>query len=430
MSLVDFLSRLHQNDGSNNHVTSAQRIREAIIIILQKQRLFGEVLLQLPRENDLQLPVMMRLRWEDDRLVLVINPEKLANVRNDELQSLLEHEALHLIWMHPLHYASYPHQDLVQIATDVAVNQYLTEPPQGTVTLSQLEKALRQKLMPKLDSQDYLNILEQLPAEQQEKLHQPGLKLNGGKQEENATTDEVKIADTHNGWQESKTSQQISNQVVRLANIKQILNRSWRQTPQRDRGLLPGNVRSQLQKVQKTKIVDWRQVFRHQFGLIARGQVNSHARFNRRQPLRMDLPGKVTRLDPAIDIFVDNSGSVTDQEIVQTLTTLEKMLKKTKLTANVYSFDARVTTKQKLHDGKKLDFRRTGGGGTSFQCIFDYLHQHHLTKRNRIIIIITDGWGEERINDYHYQNVYWLMMTKANQLSVKEPPGRVLEMRG
>ena len=428
MSLGDFLARLHQNDGSNNHVTSAQRIREAIIIILQKQRLFGEVLLQLPRENDLQLPVMMRLRWEDDRLVLVINPEKLANVRNDELQSLLEHEALHLIWMHPLRYASYPHQDLVQIATDVAVNQYLTEPPQGTVTLSQLEKALRQKLMPKLDSQDYLNILEQLPAEQQEKLHQPGLKLNGGKQKENTTADKVKTADTHNGWQESKTSQQISNQIVRLANIKRILNNSWRQTPQRDRGLLPGNVRSQLQKVQKTKIVDWRQVFRHQFGLIARGQVNSHARFNRRQPLRMDLPGKVTRLDPAVDIFVDNSGSVTDQEIVQTLTTLEKMLKKTKLTANVYSFDARVTTKQKLHDGKKLDFRRTGGGGTSFQCIFDYLHQHHLTKRNRIIII-TDGWGEERINDYHYQNVYWLMMTKANQLSVKEPPGRVLEMR-
>ena len=429
MSLGDFLARLHQNDGSNNHVTSAQRIREAIIIILQKQRLFGEVLLQLPRENDLQLPVMMRLRWEDDRLVLVINPEKLANVRNDELQSLLEHEALHLIWMHPLRYASYPHQDLVQIATDVAVNQYLTEPPQGTVTLSQLEKVLRQKLMPKLDSQDYLNILEQLPAEQQEKLHQTGLKLSGSKQKENATADEVKTPDTHNGWQESKTSQQVSNQIVRLANIKRILNNSWRQTPQRDRGLLPGNVRSQLQKVQKTKIVDWRQVFRHQFGLIARGQVNSHARFNRRQPLRMDLPGKVTRLDPAVDIFVDNSGSVTDQEIVQTLTTLEKMLKKTKLTANVYSFDARVTTKQKLHDGKKLDFRRTGGGGTSFQCIFDYLHQHHLTKRNRIIII-TDGWGEERINDYHYQNVYWLMMTKANQLSVKEPPGRVLEMRG
>ena len=382
MSLGDFLARLHQNDGSNNHVTSAQRIREAIIIILQKQRLFGEVLLQLPRENDLQLPAMMGLRWEDNRLVLVINPEKLANVRNDELQSLLEHEALHLIWMHPLRYASYPHQDLVQIATDVAVNQYLTEPPQGTVTLSQLEKVLRQKLMPKLDSQDYLNILEQLPAEQQEKLHQTGLKLSGSKQKENATADEVKTPDTHNGWQESKTSQQVSNQIVRLANIKRILNNSWRQTPQRDRGLLPGNVRSQLQKVQKTKIVDWRQVFRHQFGLIARGQVNSHARFNRRQPLRMDLPGKVTRLDPAVDIFVDNSGSVTDQEIVQTLTILEKMLKKTKLTANVYSFDARVTTKQKLHDGKKLDFRRTGGGGTSFQCIFDYLHQHHLTNKH------------------------------------------------
>ena len=84
MSLGDFLARLHQNDGSDNHVTSSQRIREAIISILQKQRHFGEVLLQLPRENDLQLPAMMGLRWEDNRLVLVINPEKLAHVRNDE----------------------------------------------------------------------------------------------------------------------------------------------------------------------------------------------------------------------------------------------------------------------------------------------------------------------------------------------------------
>ncbi len=89
MSLGDILARLRQKGGGNSHVTSAQRIREAIISILQKQRLFGEVLLQLPRENDLQLPAMMGLRWEDNRLVLVINPEKLANVRNDELQSFL-----------------------------------------------------------------------------------------------------------------------------------------------------------------------------------------------------------------------------------------------------------------------------------------------------------------------------------------------------
>ena len=53
MSLGDILARLRQKGGGNSHVTSAQRIREAIISILQKQRLFGEVLLQLPRENDL-----------------------------------------------------------------------------------------------------------------------------------------------------------------------------------------------------------------------------------------------------------------------------------------------------------------------------------------------------------------------------------------
>ena len=45
------------------------------------------------------------------------------------------------------------------------------------------------------------------------------------------------------------------------------------------------------------------------------------------------------------------------------------MLKKTKLTANVYSFDAQVTAKQN-YMMVKIDFRRTGGGGTSFSVYF------------------------------------------------------------
>ncbi|GGI62474.1 VWA-like domain-containing protein [Limosilactobacillus caviae] len=431
MSFDKLFSRFnHSRSAKDQRQNTDQRVTRGVISLLQRQRLLGEVLLQLPRKFDLRFSAVMGLEWENNKLLLFINPDKLDNLSSDEIENLLEHEALHIIWLHPLRYAANPHQHLVQIATDVAVNQYISEPPRNTATLSQLQQLLRQKIAPRLDSQDYLDLLEKLPIEQQEKLRHAGVNLDKDRGKGNAVDDNLQKSDSHHGWRATiKDGHQLNNQLIKLASIKQLLAKAWEQTPQRDRGLLPGNIKSQLQNIKQMKAVNWQQVLKHQFGLLARGQIESHARFNRRQPLRMDLAGKVTRLTPAIDIFVDNSGSVSDEELDQALATIEKMISHTKLTATVYSFDAKVTSKEQLRGGKKFIHTRSGGGGTSFQCVFDYLHQHNLTKRGRTIIIITDGWGEERINTYHYRNIYWLMMTKTDQLSVKDPVGKVLEMR-
>lgn len=428
MALSRIFNRFRHGQSDNN---VNQLLTSAIVCVLQERRLSGEILLQLLRKEDPQLPAVMGLAWQNNELILTFNPSRLAHLRSDELKTLLEHEALHIIWEHPLRYADYPHQGLVEIATDVAVNQFLAEPPQGTMTLGNLQRLLRRKIVPQQDSQEYLELLEKLPIEQQEKLYQDGFKLKEGQRGKASAEGRHRPLGSHTGWKNTESgTRQLSNQLVRIANLKKILKQAYKLTPQRDRGLLPGEVKEQLDNVEVTKTVNWQRILQQQFGMIMRGQQESYARFNRRQPLRMDLPGTVTRLTPAVDIFVDNSGSVRDDELGQTLAIIQKMLQQSQLAATVYSFDAKVTSQKDIRPGQRISFVRHGGGGTSFQCIFDYLRQHHVARQGRITIIITDGWGEREINNYHYQNVYWLMMTKVDQLSVANPPGQVFEMKG
>lgn len=410
--------------------TGEQQVTRLVTTILHRHRFLGEILLQLPRVYDSAGTSTAGLTWRDNQLTLQINPLKLSELRTDDAQILLEHEALHVVWQHPVRYSNYPHQGLVQIATDVAVNQYLPAAPAGTVTLGQLERLLRRRLPEKQDSQDYLALLEDLAPEEQERLRQAGIKLSGDHQgKQVAPGKNTPTADTHAGWHRNGNSVAVSQQV-RITQIRQLLEKAWAQTPQRDRGLLPGEIKQQLNgRPVKATTPLWQVILRRQLGSVAAGKRESHARFNRRQPLRMDLPGRVSRLVPDLQIFVDNSGSIPDEELARALDAIALMVRKFHLGAVVYSFDARVnSTGQKLRPGMKVKRERYGGGGTSFQSIFDFLRRHRVAKR-AVIVIITDGWGEATLRDHRYQHVYWLLTTEREQLSVPVKADHVFELK-
>lgn len=408
---------------------TSQRVIRLVTTIIHQQRFLGEVLLQVPRQYNADLVGAAGLAWDGDQLILQLNPLMVTKMRDDDLQILLEHEALHIVWEHPIRYARYPHQGLVRVATDVAVNQYLPATPAGTTTLAQLERLLHRRLPEKQDSRDYLAMLEKVTPEEQDRLRHGGIKLNGQRQgKQTAVGDQPPLADTHAGWSHNN-GQANPNQQLRLTKIRRLLEQAWSQTPQRDRGLLPGAIKQQLaEQTVPTSTLLWQVVLRRQLGSIIAGKRDSYARFNRRQPLRMDLPGQVGHLVPDLRIFVDNSGSVPDKELLAALSSIDRLVKHFRLGAQVYSFDARVNPHpQKLRPGIRINRERFGGGGTSFQSIFDFLRQEHVSKR-AVIVIITDGWGEATLRDHHYQNVFWLLTTERGQLSVPVKSHHVFEL--
>lgn len=407
---------------------AGQRFSQLVTTVLHQQRLMGEVLLQLPHQFNHHFPSVMGLAWDHGRLVIVVNPAKLIQLRQDDAALLLMHLALHVVWGHPARYAHYPDQDLVTLATDIAVNQYLPAVPVGTASLAQLRRVLRQPILEKLDSQEYLRIIKDATQEEQDKLRRAA---GGSQTGRRFSNDSAAPAESHAGWTVADV-RIAGDQAGRLAAIRHIIRQAWRQTPQRDRGLLPGEVRARLEQQGRVsvKLPAWQQLFRRQLGKVAQGKLPRANRFNRRQPLRMDLPGQVSRLVPAVYVFVDNSGSVPDDELATALQMIGQMTVAFDLPVWVYSFDAKVHGNGKrLRPGQTPAFVRRGGGGTRFQAVFDFLRDHRVPKTGSLIVIITDGWGESTLRGHRYRNVDWFLTTKREQLSVQAPASHIFELR-
>lgn len=423
---MSFWHRLFHPPVQQQKPPAVSQATQAVIKLLQSHRLLGEILLQLPRQFDPEQEATAGLSWQKNRLVLKLNPQQFCQLHTTDQELLLAHEALHVLWQHPLRYSHYPHSGLVKVATDVAVNQYLPTAPIGTVTLSQLRRLLRKRIPAKRDSQEYLTMLEQITVEEQERLKKGGIRLNGHGQDHQPAVG----SDSHQGWRQNNVNSQQVNQQLCIAHLRHLIQHAWYQTPKRDRGLLPGEIVQQLSGARTTVKFNWQSILRQQVGKIVRGRENSYARFNRRQPLRMDLSGQVSHLTADLRIFVDNSGSMTDAEISQALMTISNLVRYKRAVVTAYAFDAKVYGPgQSLRSDHQIKWQRQGGGGTSFQAIFDYLRDHHIPRTGTIIVIITDGWGEQRLQMHHYHNIDWLLTTASRQLSVIAPHGHVFQLK-
>lgn len=425
VSLLKQVGRKTPDDETINRIISLGKIG-----VIQKNRLLGEVLLQVSIELAPELEGTLGLFWQQNQIILKINPQQLSALTSDELVILLEHEALHILWQHPLRYANSADQDLVTIATDVAVNQYLLEHPLGTMTLSRLQQITHQSIPSKQDSSYYLEFLRKLPINTRKKLH---CKLQGvNEHDAKQAINPQKHQETHAGWIENSHLGIQSNQQLRIAQIKKIVKHAWLRTPKKDRGLLPGDLDEPLEMNREVrKPFAWQRLLKRQLGTLAAGQKEAFYRFNRHQPWRMDLPGKITRMIPKLMIFVDNSGSVSDVELLKTLSEINQLGQFYNFPALVYPFDARVHIDecQRMKAHQRVQFKRIGGGGTSFQCIFDFLHNSHVNPATTLVVIITDGWGEEIIHYYNFYQINWLLLNDKNNLSVKKPVGHVLSIK-
>ncbi len=400
-----------------------QIVETAVVRVLQRRRLLGEVLLQLPRQISDQTSDHIGLRWQEDQIQLVISTKYIQTVDASTLTLMLEHQALHLLWQHPFRYQKVLYPGLVKVATDVAVNQYLPATPAGTADLGQLERLLHRKLPQREDSGTYLRILETLTIKERERLKKAGWRL-----EKRNPVGQQNDADSHQGWQSG--AQIVSEQTVRLAHLKAITQRALQRVPHRDRGLIPGELLEQLQGANLVGNMDWRRVLRQQVGLIVHGRQENHARFNRRQPLRMELAGQVSRLVNELLVFVDNSGSVNDQELAEVINEIRRLQQRYDASLTMYPFDAKVHDNDCQTGMRMIKLQRSGGGGTAFQPIFDFLESKRINPATHQIIIITDGYGERNINQYQYTHIDWLLTSSPVELSVIHPQGRVLTMKG
>lgn len=425
MSDVEFVNTLQKLANSPSRELAGLVISHAVSAILADQRLLGEILMRIPRQMVAAQAAVVALTWQQDQLVLQVDYQQLGRLRADEIVSLLMHEAYHILWQHPLRYAQAGHPELTAVACDVCVNQYLKDPPQGTMTLAQLEQLTHMRLQEKQSSAYYRRQLLTLPVGKRRQVAQS---LRNSRQQQKAAPHGQLTGplETHVGWR----GQAEGNQLLRTAQLKKVVHGSLETLTEKQRGLLPESIQHTLGPTQQQLQLPVGAAIKQMLGVVPNGKQDSRARFNRRQPLRLELPGQITKLVSRLYVFVDQSGSMPDAMVRGLLDLCQRLVNQLDTQVEVIAFDAAIQGEaQRLQSGADhLKNIRQGGGGTSYQPIFDYLDDQKLPK-NTPVLILTDGWGDQKIDDHGFHNVLWLLTTAA-PLSVKNIATRVMHLRG
>ena len=190
-------------------------------------------------------------------------------------------------------------------------------------------------------------------------------------------------------------------------------------------GLMAGGLYDQAieGKSEKGKL-PLKTVLQQGVGRLRAGVRSTYSRIYKHQGNRPVIKkGKKKLWNKNIRVFLDNSGSMGTFEISWATMEVAAIAKAIKANLSIIPFDTVVYSEneQVIPKSGKFKFVPTGRGGTSFQPVFDYMKQVGVTNQNDVVIIISDGYGESRIENYGFRNVIWVMVeSKTNTLSVRE----------
>lgn len=114
-------------------------------------------------------------------------------------------------------------------------------------------------------------------------------------------------------------------------------------------------------------------------------------------------------------VCVDTSASISAEELATARTEILDAMRQARLKGKISFFDSNITEPEPFESEAELKkITPNGGGGTSFQIIFDYLQERMYPEMPKAILIFTDGfarWPEEQ--DAMEVPVLWMISSNG-----------------
>lgn len=376
---------------ASDEAAAAFNLQNHLVGMLLTESFFAELLRNITKVKDKDIPTA-GVCVKDNDLYLYWNPKFLANLKDAEVIGLLKHECYHLFFEHCTTRRMEPHR-IANVATDLAINSIIPEDelpkcgliPGKPLDLSKItdeeHKAKMQKVsdkiasFPKGQSSDwYFSALMEDPEVQE------ALEGEGG--------EFVISMDDHEGWDEMSEEER---EVVR-GKVKDILRKAVKRSDANNSwGSVPAEVREQLRKM-ASDAVDWKRVLQNFCGTSQKlNKSTTLRRLNRKYPYVH--PGVQRGHTATVGVFVDMSGSVSDEALEQIYAVLGSLAKK--VTFKFYPFDTEVDEKASFEwrKGQKKEAIRYRAGGTSFTAVNDFVKKHRGEMDG--CIVCTDGCAED-----------------------------------
>jgi predicted metal-dependent peptidase len=339
-----------------------------------------------------------------DGVRIAFGPEFLDSLTDSELDFVMMHEILHVVLQHCAR-GEDRDQERFNIACDIVVNSNILQENKmdlKSITLHQWGESMH--LAPD-GKEGYEYTAEQVydmlaPSSPTKKLPKPGgfgkgrAKQEQGKFEDCGPGD--KIWDDHSQW--SRFEEDDALRAVWVKQFSEACEAISIREKVNGRGLLPLFAQRLLEKLRNPQ-VDWRTILNE----FVQEEVNDYS-FSPPDRRFQDSPfflpdfNEMGKSDEPTDILfmIDTSASMTDKEITAAFSEVKGAIDQYdgKLKGWLGFFDAAIIEPKPFESvDDVLKIKPAGGGGTDFQIIFEYVHQHMQSNLPACIIILTDGYA-------------------------------------
>jgi len=365
-------------------------ITKYLVDFLWTEPFYSRILRSLNKQETTDIPTA-GVTCVDGDITLYWNREFLASLKTQEIIGLLKHECLHLVFGHTTDRRRDP-RIIWNYGTDLAINSTIPErelPKGGLIPGKKLSLTKDQIKNMKQDEIDNFNkissLIESLPRNKtseyyfEKLISDPEIKefLEG-------MENSVMIGfDDHDGWDEMSEGEKELFQ----GKIKELVKEAVKEAENRHWGSVSSEARQEIYKMLSSKI-KWESLLKRFCGYTKKDERQSSIRKLNKKYMGV-YPGYKKIYRPMIAVYIDESGSVSNEELSKFYSELDVLSKNTDF--YLYRFDSIVDDKNGFlwKKNKRPHIKRQLSGGTCFEAVT----KHAIKNKKKFdgYIILTDG---------------------------------------
>ena len=389
-----------------------------------------------------------------DGINIYWNDEFVKSISDEEIQSVLVHEASHVIWEHPLRKGKRIHE-LWNIATDYVINSWIAYDlgmvlPEGGLLDRQYHRQSAEQVYRTLSNDDEAldDALEQLESN------------SNDDDSDSQNGDSDSDSDSDNSDSDATGNGQGKSLEEKLADVKLPSGEVWMPTNDEGKELSPSEMAELQEELQRTILmadklesigsngdsslrgavqklnetyVDWVDVLRD----LLQSAISTNptwTRLNKRHSWRgINLPSKDKEPQGGeIVVAVDTSMSMTQEELNIFATETQSLAEECGIDKIRVCYCDTTVIKNSNGDWwdeydldcEELDFQLRGGGGTRFDPPFNLFNEYtDNTDDVLAFIYFTDGYGSCSAEVEPSVPVIWALTGGENYLTNELPFG-------
>ena len=388
---------------------SKEKFDKIMLKFLLDEPFFSDIMRCIRKEMTNSIPTAGVL-CKDDSIVMYWNPKFVSQLPVRQMFGLLKHECYHLIYQHCTSRKQEPHL-MWNIATDLAINCTIpyTELPEGGLVPGRPVKQpddvshLSEEIIEQ--SRKMSDFIESLPSYKSSEWYMETIMNNDEMQQAindcmgpksivfGSPEDGEGAQGTTAGFDYHFDAEDLSEGEKAMidAKVKEIIKNAAKRADRTNGwGSVGSETRQQIRSMLH-KEVDWKSVLRYFCGTKQRAnRSRSFRKINRKYPYIH--PGRKTSHTSNIVIYIDQSGSVGDDDLELLFGALNDLA--SRVTFTCYHFDTLVDDSSKYvwKKNKKVDKPyRTRCGGTCFDAAEN--HYRKIAGEYDGYIIMTDGYA-------------------------------------